>query len=107
MPREKINHAALFEPRTDAGSGPEIHGESWPEPEVHIGWTCGVDHGPGFVQVSVDCPRAYILNLAEELRREPTQDSIGVFSPALVRDDVNALIRTSRRARDQAYGRDE
>jgi len=106
MPREKINHAAPFEPTTN-GDGPAIHGESWPEPEALLSWTRGADYGPGFVQVALECPRAYILNLAADLKANPDMETIGVYSPALTRDHVNALVRTARKARDQAFGRDE
>lgn len=107
MPREKINHAAPFTPVPDDCVGPAIHGESWPEPEVHLQWNREGDHGYGHAQVGIDLPRKYLLNLAEELERNADAPSVLAFSPVLGRPELNRLIQVARRARDQAYGRDE
>lgn len=107
MPREKINHAAPFTPVPDDCVAPAVHGESWPEPEVHVQWTHEGDHGFGHSQVGIDLPRGYVLHLAEELERRPDAPSVMAFSPVLERRELNRLIQTARRARDQAYGRDE
>ncbi len=109
MPREQINFPAPFEPQFDNSPDLAVHGESWPEPELNVSWTRGVDHGIGVVQVSMLLPVAYVKHLANSLadpeRMEPS--GIGAFSPSLSRDELNRLIRTLRRARDQAYGHDE
>lgn len=108
MPREKINQAAPFTPVPDNSVGLPIHGESWPEPEVHISWIHGTHDVAGHVQVAIDCDAEYLKHLvalAEDDRVDGT--NMLVFSPVLDRVAVNKLIRTARRARDQAYGRDE
>lgn len=107
MPREKINHASEFTPASDDSSPAPVHGEAWPEPEANVSWTRGGDYGIGFVQVSLDCPRGYIENLMQDLARNGDTPGVSVFSPALKRGEINKLIQTLRRARDQAYGRDE
>lgn len=107
MPREKINHAAEFTPHAYDGDWPPIHGEAWPEPEVHVSWTRGGDHGIGFVQVSLDCPHAYLDSFTKDTDRDSDVTTASVFSPSLDRSAVNRMIQTLRRARDQAYGRDE
>jgi hypothetical protein len=107
MPREKINQAPEFIPCTHDGDCPPIHGEAWPEPEVHVSWTRGSDHGVGFVQVSLDCPHAYVESFARDLEADSDAPTVSVFSPSLDRSAVNRMIQTLRRARDQAYGRDE
>lgn len=109
MPREQINFPRPFEPVPDDCVPPPIHGEAWPEPELNVSWTRAADHGMGLVQVSLLLPVAYVKHLAADLANpeRPEPSGIGAFSPALNRDEMNRLIRTLRRARDQAYGQDE
>lgn len=109
MPREQINFPAPFEPHFDNSPDLAVHGESWPEPELNVSWTRAADHGMGNVQVSLLLPVGYVKHLGAALAEpdglEPS--GIGAFSPSLGRDELNRLIRTLRRARDQAYGADE
>jgi len=111
MPREQINFPAPLEPSQDwNGTPPPVHGEAWPEPELNVSWTRAADHGPGNVQVSLLLPTAYVEHLAKSLADPDSPagvSGIGAFSPSLPRDELNRLIRTLRRARDQAYGADE
>lgn len=116
MPREQINYPAPFEPRCTCGENaacsncpPPIHGEAWPEPELSVSWNKAGDYGPGHVQVSLLLPAGYLKHLATSLQSAdtPVPSGIGAYSPALPRDELNKLIRTLRRARDQAYGADE
>ncbi len=109
MPREQINYPAPYEPSVANSADLAVHGESWPEPEVHVSWTRTADHGPGHVQVSLLLPVGYVKHLAAALDAPDTPEpsGIGAYSPALTRDELNRMIRTLRRARDQAYGQDE
>jgi hypothetical protein len=116
MPKEQINFPAPFEPRcTCSGNDgctncpPAIHGEAWPEPELNIGWGKANDYGPGHVQVSMLLPVGYLKHLAASLASADAAAPAGIaaFSPALSRDELNRLIRMARKARDEAFGRDE
>lgn len=107
MPREQINHPAPFQPRAES-IGLAIHGESWPEPEVHLSWLAGSHDAPGHVQVAINCDVAYLRHLLAEAEDDRIDGPCAfAFSPILDRTAMNKLIRTARRARDQAYGRDE
>ncbi len=111
MPKEQINYPEPFVPREPsgtAGSGdPAIHGESWPEPTVHVSWLSATGDHDGHVQVAIKAPRAYLKMLTEESDTQPFVAEPGVYSPVLDRVALNKMIRVLRKARDQAYGRDE
>lgn len=112
MPREQINYPKPFEPCESSTSGstndPIIHGESWSEPIVSVNWLGATGDHDGHAQVSIEVSRKYLEMLAD---RDYDQSSRGmtatVYSGVLARADLNRLVRSSRRARDQAYGRDE
>lgn len=103
MPKEQINfpeaqqtHAAVM----DGGVVTEQSTTTYTDPAVHVNWhAAGTDRG-GHVQVSLECDRSYYEQFPDEVRGER-------YSPVLSRSEVNKLIRILRRARDQAYGRDE
>lgn len=107
MPREQINFPPPVETHygsIDENGVTEQHSEIRTDPAVHVNWhNVGNDHD-GHVQVALECDREYLKELVEKLQDE---DRICVSSSTLSRSDVNKLVRVSRRARDQAYGRDE
>lgn len=111
MPREQINYPDTFV-RDPAYDKIGIHGQSWPNPVIHVSWYPQKDDA-GYAQVSIQCPTAYIEHMAALVRESdgpealPDTGFIHAFSPALKRHEINKLIRVLRRARDQAYGRDE
>lgn len=108
MPREKINYPVPFVPRDPGAddSTPPIHGEAWTEPVMHVSWSKATGDFDGHVQIALEVDPAYLKYVAEN----PGDNTLGctaVFTGVLVRADLNRLIRVSRQARDQAYGRDE
>jgi hypothetical protein len=111
MPKEQINYPEPFVPREPSSDGPStdpaIHGESWPEPTVHVSWLGATGDHDGHAQVAIKAPRAYLKMLVEEDGAQAADAGPGVYSPVLDRTALNRLIRVLRRARDQAYGRDE
>lgn len=110
MPREQINYPEPFvarEPSCDGSSDEPIHGESWPEPTVHVSWLSATGDHDGHVQVALKVPRAYLETLLRDDVASSFGDQQGVFSPVLDRMALNRMIRVLRKARDQAYGRDE
>ncbi len=109
MPKEQINTPRVFDPTlVDANTLP-IHGEAWADPTLHVSWhQHGTGEMPGHVQVALGLPVQYIGSLMGDYSKAgAVAPSMDVFTPVLSRQDVNKLIRTLRRARDQAYGRDE
>lgn len=106
MPREQINfpearktHFGSIDENGVTEQGFELSND----PSVHVNWhNVGNDHD-GHVQVSLECDRAYLASFSDV----PDDDRRSLYSPVLSRSDVNKLIRVLKRARDQAYGRDE
>ncbi|HET6917760.1 MAG TPA: hypothetical protein VFH56_16855 [Acidimicrobiales bacterium] len=70
-------------------------------PVVQVGW-----HKDAWVQVSIEADPSYFRFAAEHPDGETSHRST-VYSEPLNRDELNKLIRTLRRARDQVFGRDE
>ncbi len=68
---------------------------------VQVGW-----NNAGWVQVSMEADKSY-LQFAIDTPDGETSDRSTIYSPVLSRGEINKLIRTLRRARDAAYGRDE
>lgn len=103
MPREQINFPEVQEIHSgscDGKGNSEQRVEKYTDPAVHVNWhSAGTDHG-GHVQVSLECDRSYFEKFPDEERGDR-------YSPVLTRSDVNKLIRILKRARDQAYGKDE
>jgi hypothetical protein len=111
MPKEKINR-----PKATGGSlACFVNGKPVPPLSdtvvgldgsvVQVGW-----HKDSWVQVSIEADVTYLRFAADTPDAEPnTSDSqrSTVYSPPLERDELNNLIRVLRRARDQAFGRDE
>jgi hypothetical protein len=105
MPREQINFPETQEihQRSIDGDGDgavEQSVETYTDPAVHVNWHGAGNDRTGHVQVSLECDRSYLEKFPDEARGDR-------YSPVLSRSEVNKLIRILRRARDQAYGRDE
>jgi len=123
MPKEQINYPSAIEHPgriTTAASGdPASSGldgdEAWYEPVVNVRWhTAGHDRA-GNVQVSLQAPIAAWAQMGDRLRDAERNKTVEweegwmpeAYSPSLSRSEINGLIKVLRRARDQAYGRDE
>ncbi|ACU71773.1 hypothetical protein Caci_2864 [Catenulispora acidiphila DSM 44928] len=122
MPKDQINFPETIEHvgRTgDAASGEPMSSgmdgaSTWYEPIVNVRWHAAGDDKIGNVQVSLQAPIAAWTQMGDELRKAE-EKAVGweegwmpeAYSPSLSRSELNRLIRTLRRARDQAYGRDE
>lgn len=119
MPRERVhhgkqwahkevpeteNHSAYtkvvqFEPAMD----PADYDKITEDPSLEVNWSREYGH----VQVSIDFSREQWLACAKDLEDNPDIIRKAIYTDALSRKDINDMIRTLRRARDAAYGRDE
>jgi hypothetical protein len=106
MPREQINYPPLLEQTNDNPAVPPGHkdGDVWRDSALHVGWHADVDGG-GHVQVALESDLSY-LRMALDSPNE-TEGRTSMYTPVLNRAELNKLIRTLKRARDAAYGRDE
>jgi len=122
MPNEQINHGQPYLYRettasdgvpsgyvTDTYTGGEppagwtvVH-----EPSLHVHWDRQEARRAGHVQVSLDLDRFDVLRTAAEVEQDGAITKRGIFTGALDRAELNHLIRTLKRARDAAYGKDE
>lgn len=110
MPREQINYVILDQQAwtNQDGTYPQnnnVLGGPWRDPALHVSWHAEDEHSTGHVQVAFEADPAYLKFGAEHPNEDRERSS--VWSPVLTRADINKLIRTLKRARDQAYGRDE
>lgn len=105
MPKELINHARTHEPpRRSTDSPTSNDAYVYEDPELAVSWSNleASEH----VQVFLDTPVTYLRSLADHVGDEARQRS-KVWSVGLSRHEVNHLIRTLRRARNQVFGVDE
>lgn len=120
MPRERVHHGKIWKnsPLTNQSEG-EIQGVSVSEytpdtpvrsgeylvedPSMDIDWNR--DHG--YVQVSIDMPRETWIERAKSIEDDSQIIKSAVYTNTLTRKEINHMIRTLRRARDAAFGRDE
>lgn len=93
MPKEMVRSQYNYsEPRTSDDKTPLVR------LGVHVGWTKAERYVDGMgAPVEISCELIY----ADHTTRD------GGPSVPLSRSDLNNLIRVLRKARDQAYGRDE
>ena len=103
MPRQQINY-----PRPDLTQVDPDTGVETPTPlgqilEFH--W----DGNHGTVQVSMSIDTEILQRVLEQERREDgvMPERIWFYTEALTRGDLQRIIKTARRARDDAYGADE
>lgn len=101
MPREQINHPPMLEPTKDNPAHPPGR-TVWQDPILEINWHPDRD-GSGHVQISLDMD---VATLVEHIEISNGATRTAMYTPPLTRDEINKLIRTLRRARDQAYGQD-
>lgn len=101
MPREQINYPHEPEPGTQVskldGCGPP---DPCLEPTLHVGWRKG-----SYIQVSIEADGSYFRFATEN--PDTTTDRSTVYSEPLSRQEINKMIRSLRRARDQVFGCDE
>lgn len=101
MPREQINHPPLCEPTPEWPATPAPGIRAWRDASLHVSW-----RPDSHVQIAVEMDVAY-AQMAVDAPTDGEAARTEVFVPPLTREEINKLIRTLRRARDQAYGRDE
>ena len=115
MPKEKINFPRVGQPIDWIPQLGEDQPGAWaegvPEPvptsvvsddaQVQVGW-----HKDSYVQVSIEGHVSYFRFAAENPDGDTSERST-VYTPPLSREEINKMIRTLRRARDQVFGRDE
>jgi hypothetical protein len=104
MPREQIIFPrSLAVPDDDPRAVPDTR-PAPPFPIPHITWH-GDAAGGGWVQIMFDCDRRFLEDLLQDIPKD--SDVVEIHSEVLDRAATNRLIKAGRRARDQAYGRDE
>lgn len=113
MPREQINYPREgkpieWDPKTDDGDRPAAwlgglvdNGTIDSPATLHVGW-----HKDSWVQLSIEGDLSY-FRFAADNPDGSTSDRSSVCTEPLSRDEINKLIRSLRRARDQVFGRDE
>ena len=99
MPREQINYpGAWYEADAKTGESKLV---APADPAVHVAWT----PNPGcHVQLAIEADPGAMTERAQSAEGD---DRAFIYSPNLERQELNKLIRVLRRARDQAYGKDE
>ena len=122
MPREQINYPDAVEHCShicgaDSSDAPAGGGKPWYENVVQVRWHAAGHDRVGNVQVSLQAPIAAWGQMADDLREAEAHKDETVkweegwmpeaYSPSLSRSEINKLIAVLRKARDQAYGRDE
>lgn len=124
MPKEQINWPQNLDfmvigdnsgdpPASDPAVAPRY------EKTLHVGWSTQTNDRCGHVQFSLRAPLEDWARFVDELRESKKRSDSGegvqweegwmpeVYSGVLTRSEVNNLIKVLRRARDNAYGRDE
>lgn len=115
MPREQINYprvdkAVEWNPTADGDSPAAWLGDKpipdgvavmQSAPTLHVGW-----HKDSWVQLSIEGDVSYFRFAADSPDGE-TPGRSSVYTEPLGREEINKLIRSLRRARDQVFGRDE
>lgn len=112
MPKEKINHPGWYKTQLDAMPGDVLESDATAvattDPALSVRWHRNGDTNmPGHVQIAFETYPAAPWSEFATADCWPTREPDEVFSPVLTRSEINDLIRVLRRARDQAYGRDE
>ena len=114
MPRDQINFPAepvtvdaipvIRDGMTEIAGAPEsaLSGVPTYGPAVHISWLRGEN---GHVQVAMVTNPEYLQVAIDHPNEDIGRTSI--YSPPMTRDEINRMIRSLRRARDQVFGRDE
>src|SRR5438045_1580339 len=100
MPRERI----MWPKRGVNAETGEQHESTFPL--AHVGWFHSAD-GAGWVQVMLECDTQMLQDLLTDTAGREIDGKVMIYSETVDRDDANRFIRFMRKARDQAYGRDE
>ena len=104
MPKVQINRLREHETTKGSTDGP-VEVVKWVDPLVNVNWRNSPD-GTGHVQLSFDVPLGYLETVLASANGDIVSGSSLVWSPVLERDELNLMIRTLRKARDNAYGAD-
>lgn len=109
MPKEQINYPRTEKIYVDSSidSPREEDAVAHVDPALIVHWNPAGDDRSGLVQVSTVKYDQVKWSEYDEAPAWPREPSAELFSPPLSRSEINAMIRVLRRARDQAYGRDE
>lgn len=101
MPKEQITYPRVRQVEHNGGTLtlPDTTGVS-DDVCVSVGW-----NRAGWVQVNLNTPTAHLASVLSSYTNDNAGDAT-VYSETLSREEVNKLIRTLRKARDQAYGSD-
>lgn len=113
MPRERITSPSSTY-TLDGNDFDVLDSDSIPEgavsiqvPQLHVSWT-KADHEYGssaHVQVALEVDARHVMERFASNTHETTRNWF--YTDTLDRTTINLLIRTLRRARDTAFGRDE
>lgn len=121
MPRERVQHGKIWKHTPVANNSEGVldgtrvtqydgdvsleEGEVLREdPSLEVTW----NRDAGWVQVSYVAPNEFWDQFQKDHIPGPHGDGYqSVATPVLTRKEINDMIRTLRRARDAAYGRDE
>lgn len=100
MPREQINFPKI---RTENPGTPNERHVADDAICAHVGW-----NKAGWVQVSLSlsCDRLSQIAKDYETGAHVSSTEAALFSDVLDRAELNKMIQTLRKARDQAYGKD-
>lgn len=109
MPREQINfphpqvtHSGSIDENGIVEQSSETHTDA----AIHVQWLRGAEHDtPGHVQIAFEADPSYLKIVVAEPNELDGRTS--AYSPVLSRAEINKMIQVLRKARDQAYGRDE
>lgn len=101
MPKEQINYPRIRQVLQDGASITlPVASEVSDDVCVSVGW-----NRSGWVQVTLETPTKHLAQVLASYANDNVGDAV-VYSETLSREEVNKLIRTLRKARDQAYGSD-
>ena len=108
MPKERISRSIPTEMPEDG----VLHADDGVYVSLHWGGGMSRSH-EGDIQISLDVDIQRLKDMLDEHARgihysdTDHSDRVLLFSNVLTRDEVQRLIRTARRARDAAFGKDE
>lgn len=121
VPRERIHHGSMFvqtpkpEGWQDSNTPGEYESRRYEpgeklsssdrlieESSLDVHWQRDM-----WVQISLDIPRDKWIERAKEVESDKERISTAMYTETLTRDEINKMIRTLRKARDQAFGADE
>lgn len=105
MPREQIVFPRVHDILVSQSGKPDKVIEHRSAPIPHVTWHQDARYGGGWIQVMFECDRGWLADLLKDIPED--QPVVEIHSEILDRAAANRLIRAGRRARDNAYGKDE